>query len=121
MIAKNSSGTTNNSNGNRSVTATSCARKTSNETIIKSDLNAEISIYPNPAINEVTIEINNIQNKNVNLDIFDISGKLIQNVKLNAKEDLINQQLNISQFVSGIYFMNFTIDNKEYLKKIIKN
>lgn len=41
-------------------------------------------------------------------------------MKLNSDNDLIQQQLNISEFASGIYFINFTIDNKEYLKKFVK-
>ncbi|UOX33056.1 N-acetylmuramoyl-L-alanine amidase [Flavobacterium sediminilitoris] len=118
--AKNSSGTLNNSNGSRSVTATSCAAKASNENDEQLEFNGEISLYPNPAINEITFEINNVQSKNVTLDIFDISGKRIKNMKLNSDNDLIQQQLNISEFASGIYFINFTIDNKEYLKKFVK-
>lgn len=116
--AKNGSGTTNNSNGNRSVTATNCGAKNG----IVEDVNFinEITLYPNPATNEITFEMNNVLNGYVNLDIYDISGKHIQNIKLNPSEELLKQKINISEFASGIYFINFRINNKEYLRKFVK-
>lgn len=120
MKAKNSSGTLNNSNGTRSVTATSCSRTANNYTETPSDTN-EIAVYPNPAINEITLEITRIIGKNILINIFDISGKQIQQLQLQSKEDLLNQSIDISKLKSGIYFMKITINNEEHIKKFIKN
>ncbi|VXC14125.1 conserved hypothetical protein [Flavobacterium sp. 9AF] len=119
MKAKNSSGTLNNSNGTKSVTAISCSR-TNNELndLVKTN---EISIYPNPAIDEIILEINNLFNKEVYVKIFDITGKQLKYYEITSKEEMFKHAFNITELNSGVYFMNISINNEEVTKKFIKN
>ncbi len=63
----------------------------------------EIKIYPNPAMNELNITSDNIIN--LQIEITDITGKILQSV--NGKEKFI---LDISTYAQGLYFINI-VDN----------
>ncbi|MDR2511571.1 MAG: Ig-like domain-containing protein, partial [Bacteroidales bacterium] len=76
-----------------------------------------ISIYPNPATDELKIECGKLNIRSV--EIYDISGKCIYYSQLST----LNSQLsiNISQFKSGVYFMRITGSNNEMkIAKIVK-
>lgn len=80
-------------------------------------INAEkdsINIYPNPAENEVTIELGN--NAHADIYIYDVNGKLLQNISSFSK---INK-LNISNFKSSIFLINIVTDKKSSWHKLIK-
>lgn len=75
-----------------------------------------LSIYPNP-INDMFI----IQNENnigiSDLTITDVNGRTVKVINVNS----IENEINISDLNSGIYFINITNDNGLAVKKIIKN
>jgi len=69
-----------------------------------------ISLYPNPVINNLTINSNKKIDK---IEIYNSNGQL-----------LINQtntnQINFSQYNTGIYFVRIFKDNQSIYKKVIK-
>jgi len=69
-----------------------------------------ITIFPNPASEKINIIGVDIQK----IKFYDIVGKMI------AEKSVINGEINISEFSSGIYFINIIYNNKRYTKKIIK-
>ena len=76
-----------------------------------SDITKKVSVYPNPATNEITIDI-------------DITGDFYVEL-VNAKGFTVivvqNQNvINISGLVPGIYFLKLMSSNTTYYKKIIK-
>lgn len=69
------------------------------------DLNNTINLYPNPALN--TITLNNITDQELKtITIFDISG---QNLKEINGIGIENKTIDISQFNSGIYWISIEI------------
>ncbi len=79
-------------------------------------LSKEITIYPNPAENLITISIPEIILPNT-LTIFNCFGeKMYEN---NAPTN--SNQLNISRWENGIYFLKVTCLNNSLILKIIKN
>jgi hypothetical protein len=62
-----------------------------------------ILIFPNPVSDELYIF--NLQNRNYNIEITDISGKIVVNSKLSNRKSI-----NVSDLPKGVYFLN--IDNK---------
>ena len=72
-----------------------------------------ISVYPNPATSFVKIAINNNNYKIENIEIIDISGRII-------KQSKYENRIDISDFRNGIYFINILMDNKLISKKFIK-
>ncbi len=75
------------------------------------DLNKYFFIYPNPVSNNLFID--NKLNKKFYFEIKNIYGNLV--LKGNNKN-----KLNLSFFKPGIYFLKINIDDKTYIKKIIK-
>ncbi|NBP74514.1 MAG: T9SS C-terminal target domain-containing protein [Crocinitomicaceae bacterium] len=73
-----------------------------NASIVESKIN-DVLIYPNPAQNYITIELNT-ENSLTNYSLFDISGKqLISNAELLKKN-----KIDISCFQPGIYFIKIS-------------
>jgi Secretion system C-terminal sorting domain len=78
----------------------------------------EMTVYPNPTTNNITLKIGDFSIENLSYQMFDVAGKQILDSKISNNETLIlleNQS-------SGIYFLNIQ-DNNKTLKtfKIIKN
>ena len=67
----------------------------------ESDL-SQLLIYPNPAVNQVTID--NIQPNQEKIEIFNILGELVYTLKVGG---LAKQTIDMSAFDSGIYFVSY--------------
>ncbi|WP_322550017.1 T9SS type A sorting domain-containing protein [Flavobacterium psychraquaticum] len=75
-----------------------------------------LSIYPNPINNMFTIQ--NENNIGINsVTIVDINGRTVKNIDVST----IENEINISDLNSGVYFLNITNDKGLATKKIIKN
>lgn len=72
-----------------------------------------VFVYPNPSNGKITLVSNDKQIKY--LTVNDISGKQIKVVQANS----ISQIVDLSQLVSGIYFVRIVTDQKVYSEKII--
>jgi hypothetical protein len=72
----------------------------------------DIKIYPNPAIDVVIIEGENIKNINIS----DISGK---EMNIYIEKSDINNIIDCSELSKGIYILNFLSNNKVYSEKLI--
>ena len=73
------------------------------------DLNAEnrLTIYPNPARNQVTVEVENL---NAFVEVYDVLGKKISSQKANTDKTIVD----ISDLTKGIYFVK-TMDKNNVL------
>jgi hypothetical protein len=74
----------------------------------------EISVYPNPIDQLLTIQGENIQS----VDVLDITGKVI--ISYTTGTSVNNVQLNLSEISSGIYNLRITTEEGEIVKPIIK-
>jgi Secretion system C-terminal sorting domain len=80
-------------------------------------------LYPNPAVNEVTIgySINSLQN--VNFGIYDLRGRLIKKIEKGKKQPgkYILEKIDISKLANGIYFVQMQTDKESIVKKLVKD
>ncbi len=75
-----------------------------------------LSVYPNPASNEIRIDLSSFGSEDVNISVFDITGKIVSSYILKDKNTI-----NVSNLKSGVYFIKAR-DNKhsetaEFIKK----
>ena len=78
--------------------------------------NFDLSIYPNPALDELNINIiSNIEL--VNVKIYNSIGKIIDDFNVEVK----NSKIDISSLSNGIYFLGIDNGERNMLKKFIKN
>lgn len=74
------------------------------------------SIYPNPVKNTLNIQSQNNYLSDASVQVFDISGKLVEFKVIDLVES--NNGLNVSHLKSGLYFL--TIKNKNGNKQTLK-
>ena len=83
-----------------------------------SELNINLVAYPNPTQDELTLKIDNNNEKNLKYQIIDINGRLLIETKLIENETIIQ----MGNFIKATYFLKVTQDNKPVKTfKIIKN
>jgi len=75
-----------------------------------------IRIHPNPAKNNIEIEIPDIGSKAIDLIIVDENGKVVKSLKLTS----IKTTVNIADLAPGLYFGNFTGEQVYFVEKFIK-
>ena len=79
-----------------------------------SEIQAEnLSVYPNPVTSNLTVKNETVIDE---LRIFDIQGKL--HLQLSPKEEIVN--IDMSNFPTGIYFLQIINKNQVHTSKIIK-
>lgn len=84
--------------------------------ITESEKRPKVTIHPNPSTNKINFELENSKYKN-ELSVIGINGKIIQQFKVDN-----SNQLDVSSFPNGIYFLQFTrINGSRELIKFIKH
>ncbi len=79
-------------------------------------INNELFIYPNPANNIIIIDFKTTS-KNYSLKIYDITGRVVKNIGHITPP---TNTVNISDFKSGIYLVNYVDDNTSLTKRFVK-
>ena len=91
----------------------SCNIKTSN---IDIETLHSISIFPNPACDFINIQNLSNSDKNINIELYDLIGTLIQKHPL--KVGITNAVLDTKNFNSGNYLLKISSDQHLMVKKI---
>ena len=80
-------------------------------------INLSVSAYPNPTTDYLTLEVKEYELSNLHFQLYDMSGKLLQNEKITSNQASIV----MSNLVPATYFVKVTESNKEVKTfKIIK-
>jgi hypothetical protein len=81
-------------------------------------INLELTAYPNPASNYLTLNVGNSELSTLNFQLYDISGKLIEIRKIISSSEIIVME----NLPSATYFLKVRNNNKEVKTfKIVKN
>ncbi len=81
--------------------------------------NSDVVLYPNPAADNLSIAINAKESNKGQVNILDITGKILssQNINLETGKNVINQ--NTSELPSGIYFVQVKCNESFVTKKLV--
>lgn len=80
----------------------------------------ELNVYPNPAIERISLGFNLLDFKPVLIEIFDALGRRVyysDTYGLAGDNDL---EINTQNYTSGLYIVNVKIDQKYYQRKFVK-
>lgn len=79
--------------------------------------NSALEIYPNPTINVLYLHLNNLALEQATMNIYDMYGKLVQQVEINDE----SQAIDVEHLSTGVYFLQL-FDNGRMIdcQKIIK-
>ena len=84
--------------------------------INETSINLEMSVYPNPTTNYLTLKVED--NANLSYQLYDLQGKVIENKKVKANSTTIKME----GLPKAVYFLK-VVNNKQAVKtfRIIKN
>ena len=82
-------------------------------------VNSNFNVYPNPSKGKFTIEIENDQAMDYELEIVNLQGKIIHNHKINAFSGIYTQKLDLSTLAKGVYLIRLFNDDYLSTKKLI--
>lgn len=77
--------------------------------------NNNLTIYPNPATNQITIKVNENSDNFGTIYIYNMFGSLIQTEKIHQNL----QQLNTSNLSNGIYLITYENNGLKYNQRLI--
>ena len=80
---------------------------------ISEDTDVNITIYPNPAKDLVKLSVVSGQQSAVR--IYNVLGMMVDEIEMNSNEI----EINVSEYKSGIYFINVETSNGNIIKKMI--
>lgn len=81
-------------------------------------INLEITAYPNPTTNYLTLNVGKAELSTLNFQLYDISGKIIESRKIISNSETIGTE----NLPSATYFLKVNNNNNEVKTfKIIKN
>jgi hypothetical protein len=76
---------------------------------------SEFRVFPNPATSAVTVEYTVADNDNADLNLMDISGRVILSQKL-VSGDHATTTLNVADLASGIYYSDLRVNGQSVKK-----
>lgn len=75
------------------------------------------SLYPNPVVNELTIDLSTIKsNKHGVIQIYNSLGQKLQTITCNEPKTRVD----FSLYSKGIYYIEVILDNKKWVQELIK-
>jgi len=82
---------------------------------------SEISIFPNPSTGNFNLNISNVNTASVDVEITDVSGKVILSNAYNANNGSVNESINISNVDDGVYIVRVNGDQSIVKRIVISN
>ena len=78
---------------------------------------SELSVFPNPAKNQLTIKSTRTNISFNNISIVNVTG----NTVLKLKDYSVNNTIDVSSLSSGVYLLKIEVEGSSVIKKFVKN
>lgn len=78
-----------------------------------------LEVNPNPATANTTFEFNLATASDVSYTVTDALGKLIENKNLGNTSGKFNHSFDVSDYKSGLYFVNFQLGERQVVKRLM--
>lgn len=83
-------------------------------------LNLDVNIYPNPSSDIVYVAINSEKNEPINYSVSDLSGRVIEQGQWSLTSSHSRFTLNLSDAVTGMYFLKLSTNEGQSTFRILK-
>lgn len=88
---------------------------------IKNNANiTNVMVYPNPAINVITIDASLGKSQNVTLNMFDMNGKLVYTISQINADANYSKSISLDGLASGVYMVQLVTNNGSVQQRIVK-
>ena len=87
--------------------------------IIIEDFTDDVTIYPNPFDNEITIKVNAVKDQIVSIQLYSVTGQIVLDKKQNvvSGENVLKIQPRVA---TGTYLLQIEINGEKIIKKVMK-
>jgi hypothetical protein len=88
--------------------------------IVIGEIIDNVTIYPNPFDNEISVEVNAVKDQSVSIQLYSLTGQII----LDEKRDVVSgvNVLKVKPRVaSGVYLLQIEINGEKVINKVMKN
>jgi hypothetical protein len=87
--------------------------------IKETELNISLKAFPNPTVNNLTLQISDYKNEKLSYQLYDIQGRLLNNGQIVAQQTNIE----MTSLPTAIYFINVVNQENQKVQsfKIVKN
>jgi hypothetical protein len=82
----------------------------------RSDVSLQVEAYPNPAKDKLNVNINEAQNSEFTIQIIDVVGNRVFQEVISAT----HHQINLNQLPKGIYLLQVSNKERQFVKKFVK-
>lgn len=86
----------------------------------ENEMKHEIAVFPNPSNGLTTVEVSGAVNNDANLEILDLTGRLIYSEKMNATANFAESFVDVSTYKSGTYLVKIITNDRVYTKSLVK-
>jgi M6 family metalloprotease-like protein len=88
--------------------------------ITENSLENSVEVFPNPNSGRFTVNFNLEKPENIELELFDVIGNRIFQNNLTNKTGKISEEIDLSNFGKGIYYLEIISSGQKVVKKIVK-
>lgn len=86
--------------------------------VIEKEMN--VSLYPNPVLNDLHVDFISDSPKNLKIQVCDISGHVLSEMNYSSMKGNNTYQLPLEHLQAGIYFLRFQAGSQNTVKRFIK-
>tara|TARA_R110002050_G_scaffold244268_1_gene380889 strand:- start:45152 stop:48703 length:3552 start_codon:yes stop_codon:yes gene_type:complete len=83
-------------------------------------INTDISVYPNPTDNYVTIDLQKVNATKAKISVVDFNGKTVHQKQITKNTTPWTTQVDLSKLATGVYFVKVEINGDEYVYQVSK-
>ena len=81
----------------------------------------KVTVYPNPVLNELTVELEGQVNGAARIQIQDVSGRILLSDEMNSTASFAEYITDVSAYTNGTYIIRISTEKGIYTKKFIKH
>lgn len=78
------------------------------------------SLFPNPVNTQLTVVFNNEQKGKVNIEISDLTGRIVYQNSYKAQEGVNQPSIGVSDLTAGIYLLKLSNGNTQLTKRFVR-
>jgi Secretion system C-terminal sorting domain len=82
-------------------------------------IDAQVSVYPNPAIDFTTLTLNIEQKSEVSVRVLNIAGQLVSSKNYGDLNGASTININTNKLDAGIYMLEISLDNQKVTKRLM--
>lgn len=91
------------------------------ETIMELDENLSFVAYPNPTSDMLNITVNGGSGDLITVNIYDMNGRLVQNLNSAYGTDGVNLHVDMNKFKGGLYLIEVSNGDQRSTQRVLKN